>query len=86
MAAPSVGIDLLVFIGERRLKSSTMQVQFDDIASGEPLLWQVGEEKFVDDARTCDAHRAFLFARLGCVATTTRQGMPSGPTGIWGQS
>ncbi len=39
-----------------------MQVQFDDIASSEPLLWQVSQEELVDDARTRDAHRALLFA------------------------
>ena len=40
-----------------------MQLQLDDIAGGKRLLRQVGEEKLVDDALTCDAHRALLFAR-----------------------
>jgi hypothetical protein len=35
MAAPPVGIDLLVFIRERRLKGTAMQVQLDHIAGGE---------------------------------------------------
>jgi hypothetical protein len=38
------------------------------------------------DARTGHANAALLFARLGCVATTTRQRRPSGPTGTFGQS
>jgi hypothetical protein len=37
-----------------------MQIQLDNIGSGERLLQQIGEEEFVDDARTRDAHRAFL--------------------------
>jgi hypothetical protein len=37
-----------------------MQVQFDDIASGKPLLRQVREEQFVDDACTCDADWTLL--------------------------
>ena len=39
-----------------------MQIQFDDIGGGECLLWQVGEEEFVDDACTRDAHRTLLLA------------------------
>ena len=39
-----------------------MQIQFNDIGSGKPLLWQCGEEQFVDNARTCEANRALLFA------------------------
>jgi hypothetical protein len=39
-----------------------MQIQLDDIAGGKRLLWQGGEEEFVDDARTRDANRALLFA------------------------
>src|SRR6266702_4460461 len=38
-----------------------MQVQLDDIAGGKRLLRQVGKEELVDDARTRNAHRAFLF-------------------------
>jgi hypothetical protein len=39
-----------------------MQIQFDDIGSSERLLRQIGEEEFVDDARTRDANPALLFA------------------------
>jgi hypothetical protein len=38
MAAPPVRVDLLVFIREHRLKGTTMQVQFDDIAGREGVL------------------------------------------------
>jgi hypothetical protein len=38
-----------------------MQIQFDDIASGEGVLWKVREEEFVDDARTRDTHWTLLF-------------------------
>ena len=38
-----------------------MQIQFDNIGSGERLLCKIGEEEFVVDARTRDAHRALLF-------------------------
>lgn len=62
-----------------------MQGQLDDIAGREGVLRQVREEEFVDDARTCDTYRTFLFP-AGCVATITRQETPSGPTGIAGQS
>ena len=37
-----------------------MQIQFDDIGGGEGLLRQIGEEEFVDDARTRDANGTFL--------------------------
>jgi hypothetical protein len=60
MAAPAIGIDLLIFIGECRLKSATMQVQLDHIAGREGVLRQGREEEFVDDARTCDAYRTLL--------------------------
>jgi hypothetical protein len=38
-----------------------MQVDLDDIGGGECLLWQSGEEEFVDHACTCDANRTLLF-------------------------
>jgi hypothetical protein len=38
-----------------------MQVQFDDITSGERLLRQGGKKEFVDDSCACDAYRALLF-------------------------
>jgi hypothetical protein len=39
-----------------------MQIQFDDIGSGKPLLWQRGEEQLVDNARTRETNRALLCA------------------------
>ena len=61
MTAPSVGIDLLIFIRERRLKGTAMQVQLNHIAGSEDVLREVGEEEFVDHTCTCDAYRALLF-------------------------
>ena len=61
MAAPPVGIDLLVFIGEQWLKGTTMQIHLDHIAGGEGVLRQVGEEEFVDDACARDPNGALLF-------------------------
>jgi hypothetical protein len=60
--APAVGVDFLILIRERGLKGAAMQIQLDDIGSGEGLLRQVGEEEFVNDACTCDTNRTFLFA------------------------
>ena len=40
-----------------------MQVQLDDIAGGKRLLWQGGEEEFVDDACARNPNGTFLFAR-----------------------
>jgi hypothetical protein len=66
VAAPSIGVDFLVFISEHRLKAPAMQVQLDDIAGGECLLRQVREEELVDDAFSCDPNRTLLFAcRMG---------------------
>ncbi len=56
VATPTIGLLLLIFVSQRRLKSTAMQIQFDDIRRSERLLWQVREEEFVDDARTCDTH------------------------------
>jgi hypothetical protein len=50
MAAPSVGIDLLVFIRQDWFKGPAMQVQLDHIAGSESVLRQVREEQFVDHA------------------------------------
>src|SRR5581483_3762851 len=61
VAAPSLRIDVLVFIRERWLKGAAMQGQFDHIARGERLLRETCEEEFVDDARTPDAHWTLLF-------------------------
>lgn len=86
MTAPPIRILLAVFLGEDRFKGATMQVPLDYIASREDVGWQVCEEQFVDHSFSCDTHRAFLFARLGCVATTTRESVPRDPTAIAGQS
>ena len=44
-----------------------MQVQFDDVRSGERLLRQIREEQFVDHARTRDTNRTLLLASwMGC--------------------
>src|SRR5512135_3199409 len=40
VTAPPIGVDLLIFIRERRLKGSTMQIQLNDVGSGECLLRQ----------------------------------------------
>ena len=61
VAAPTVWIDLLVFIRERRFKGAAMQIQLDDIAGGECLLRQGGKKELVDDACPRDAHWALLF-------------------------
>jgi len=37
-----------------------MQVQFDDITGGEPLLGRIGKEEFIDDARMREANSALL--------------------------
>jgi hypothetical protein len=66
VTTPPIWVLLGVFIGESRLKGAAMQVQFDDIAGGECLLWQVGEKEFVDYTRTRDANGTFLFARRMC--------------------
>jgi hypothetical protein len=60
MAATAIGSDLLIFIGECRLKSATMQVQLDHIAGREGVLWQVREEQFLDNARACDPNGTLL--------------------------
>ena len=59
---PTIRVLLLVFIGQSRLKGTAMQIQLDDIDSRERLLRQAGEEEFIDDARTREAHPALLFA------------------------
>ena len=44
-----------------------MQVELDDVKSGERSLWKGGEEEFVDDACTRDADGALLVGSLmGC--------------------
>jgi hypothetical protein len=60
VTTPTIRVDLLIFVSQRRFKSATMQIQFDDIASREGLLRQRGEEQFVDDTRTREANRTLL--------------------------
>ena len=38
VAAPPIGVDFLILIGKRRFKGAAMQIQFNDIAGGEPRL------------------------------------------------
>lgn len=67
MTAPAIRVDLLIFIKERRLKGPAMQIQLNDVRSGERSLRQVGEEEFVDDACPRDANRTLLGAsRVSC--------------------
>src|SRR5438132_12211385 len=61
VAAPPIGVDFLIFIGKRRLKGATMQIQLNDVRGGECTLRQPGEEEFVNDPCTRDTHRALLF-------------------------
>src|SRR5260370_7954642 len=51
-----------ILIGKSRFKGAAVQIQLDDIGDGERLWWQIGEEEFVDDARTRDSDPALLFA------------------------
>ena len=60
--APAIRVEFLILIGKHRFKSATMQVQFDDIAGGEALLRQSGEEEFVDHAVAYDANGTLLLA------------------------
>jgi hypothetical protein len=48
--APAVGVLLLVFIGQQRGVSSTMQVEGHHIGGGERVLRQLGEKEFIDHA------------------------------------
>ncbi len=60
MPTPSIRIDLLIFIGEHRLKSAAMQIQLNDIAGGKRLLGQVREEPFVDHSFSCNPYGTLL--------------------------
>lgn len=60
VAAPPIRVLLVILISQLRLEGPTVQVEFDDIASGEFLLWQAGKEEFIDDPRTGDANRTLL--------------------------
>src|SRR5260370_2528579 len=56
--APAVGILFLVFIGQGRGVSPTMQLKGHDIGRGETVLRQAGEEKGLDQARAGVTHPA----------------------------
>src|SRR5215467_9943182 len=60
--APAVRVEFLILIGKCRFEGATMQIQFDDIGSGESLVRQIREEEFVDHAVACDAHGTLLLA------------------------
>jgi hypothetical protein len=62
VAAPPIGVDFLILIGQSRLKGTAMQIHLNDVRSREGLLRQVREEEFIDDPRTRDTHRTLLFA------------------------
>src|SRR5262245_43607280 len=62
MTAPAIRVDLLIFIKECRFKGPAMQIQLNDVSSGERSLRQSGEEEFIDDAFPRDAHRTLLEA------------------------
>ena len=62
MADPAVGVLLLVFISERCFKGATMQIQFDNVGSGERLLREAGQEEFKDETSTRDPNGALLWA------------------------
>jgi hypothetical protein len=38
VAAPAIGVEFLILIGKRRFKGPAMQIEFNDIAGGEPRL------------------------------------------------
>ena len=59
MATPAIWVDLLILVRKRGLEGPSMQIQRDDIGSGERFLRYVCEEEFVDDACTYDADTAF---------------------------
>ena len=76
VAAPAIRVLFGILIGERRLKGATMQIEFDDIGSGECLLWQVAEKEFVDHAPTGEANRTLLLAgRMGRYHHATQQAL-----------
>src|SRR5258708_24646852 len=67
VTTPAVGVLFLVFIGKDRFKSATMQVEGDDIGSGESALGKIREEEFIDDTRAGDTDWALpRVRRMGC--------------------
>jgi len=72
MAAPPIRILLAVFIGERRFKAAPMQIQGHHIRRRKGSLRQLGQEQFVDDPITFDAHPGlFRPCRMGCYHQAT---------------
>ena len=35
VTTPPIGVDLLIFVSQRRFKGAAMQIQFDNVGSGE---------------------------------------------------
>jgi len=62
VTTPPIGVDLLIFVRKLRFKGTAMQIQFDNVGSGEGLLWQGRPEQLVDHPCACDAHRTLLVA------------------------
>ena len=62
LAAPAVGVLLLIFIGESILKRAAMQVERHHIRRRERALRQVRQEQLVDDAGTGDPDAALFFS------------------------
>src|SRR2546423_10563500 len=58
MRTAAVGILLLVFIGQYRGVSATMQVEGHHIGGSERVLRHMGEKEFVDQALAGEAHVA----------------------------
>jgi hypothetical protein len=44
VTTPPIRVNLLLFVKKLRFKGAAMQIQFDHLASGEGLLWQIREE------------------------------------------
>src|SRR6266550_5673307 len=73
VTTPTIRVDLLIFVSKRRFKGAAMQIQFDDIGSGECLLWQIREEQLVDNPCPRNANRTLLVA--GPIGSLSPRGM-----------
>jgi len=62
LTTPAIRVLFHILVGKRRFKGTTMQIHLDDIRDGERMWWHIGEEEFVDDARTRDPNPALLVA------------------------
>jgi hypothetical protein len=60
MAAPTVGINLLILVCKKRLNGTALEVQCDDVTGGERLLREMSEEAFVHDTYACNPNRTFF--------------------------